>query len=254
MKLLLAAFLLIGGRSAFAQDTLPVFKVVDADGKIIVSWKNNYSLPIASLSIQRSFDSLKNYTTIGSVLNPNIVENGFSDNQAPYNKMYYRIFVGFEGGTYVITQPKRPVKLPPLPQNPEDSVALTLKRFPWQADPLLDSSGIRPGTVIIPGKKEISYPSKRIFTNNSQLVVIHLPDAVIKNYRALFFDEKGKKIFELTKLREEYLILEKMYFMKSGWFNFELYENGELVEKNKILILKDGKINNGDSPRKAGNR
>ena len=86
------------------------------------------------------------------------------------------------------------------------------------------------------------------------MVVIHLPDAVIKNYRALFFDDKGIKIMELVKLKEEYLILEKMYFNKPGWFTFELYENGELVEKNKIQILKDGNINNGDPPRKAGNR
>ena len=254
MKNFLSVLFLLFAANGFAQHTLPKFKVVKAGERIILSWKNNYTLPIASLNIQRSYDSLRNYTTIGSVLNPGNLENGFSDNQAPYDRMYYRLFIGFEGGTYVITSPKRPVKLPPVPVSKEDSISLTLKRFPWQADPLADSAGVKPGTVIIPGKKEITFPSKRIFTNSSHMVVIHLPDAMIKNYRALFFDDKGKKIMELTKLKEEYLILEKVYFMRSGWFTFELYENGELVEKNKIQILKDGNINNGDPPRKAGNR
>ena len=238
----------------FSQDTLPNFRVVNSGGNIIVSWKNNYKLPIATLNIQRSFDSLKNYTTIGSVLTPGSLENGFTDNNPPYNKMYYRIFIGFEGGTYVITEARRPVKLALVATSEEDSATLTLKRFQWQADPLLDSLAVKPGTVILPGKDEISYPSKRIFTNNSQMVVIHLPDAMIKNYRALFFDDKGKKIIELTRLKEEFLILEKVYFMKPGWFTFELYENGELVEKNKLQILKDKKATNGDPRGRGGNR
>lgn len=254
MKKLTLLFFLFTNIACFSQDTLPAFNVVNASEKIIVSWKNNYKLPIASLKIQRSFDSLKNYTTIGSVLNPGGIENGYADNNPPYNKMYYRIFIEFEGGSYVITPVMRPVKIAAAPATKEDSVSVTLKRFQWQADPLLDSLSAKENTVILPGKETITYPSKRIFTNNSQMVVIHLPDAMIKNYRALFFDEKGKKIIELTKLKEEFLILEKMYFWRPGWFTFELYENGELVEKNKIQIVKDKKTTNGDYRGKAGNR
>ncbi len=254
MKKLLLLLLIFSNTAAFSQDTLPDFKVVNTGKSVIVSWKNKYKMPIATLNIQRSFDSLKNYTTIGSVLNASGSENGFTDNDPPYNKMYYRLFIGFEGGSYIITSPKRPVKVVPESVSSEDSATLTLKRFQWQADPMIDSLAVKPGNVIIPGKKEVTYPSKRIFTNNSQMVVIHLPDAIIKNYRALFFDDKGKKIIELTKLKEEFLILEKVYFMRSGWFNFELYENGELIEKNKIQILKDKKISTGDQRGRGGNK
>ena len=55
---------------AQGQKTLPAISVTNINGKIIVSWKNAYTIPLSTLSIQRSYDSLKNYTTIGSVLNP----------------------------------------------------------------------------------------------------------------------------------------------------------------------------------------
>ena len=61
--------------STAAQETLPAITVKNIGGQIVVSWVNNYKAPVANISIQRSFDSLKNYTTIGSVLNPMNIEN-----------------------------------------------------------------------------------------------------------------------------------------------------------------------------------
>ena len=46
-------------------------------------------------------------------------------------------------------------------------------------------------------------------------------------------------LFELTKVNEEYLILEKVNFVHSGWFHFEVFENGKLIERNKFLVSKD---------------
>ena len=53
---------------------------------------------------------------------------------------------------------------------------------------------------------------------------------------------KSQTIFELTKITEDYLIIEKMNFLRSGWFKFEIYENDILLEKNKFNIPKDDKI------------
>jgi hypothetical protein len=61
------------------------------------------------------------------------------------------------------------------------------------------------------------------------------------------------KLFELTNLKEEYLIIEKVNFIRSGWYRFELFESGQLVEKNKFFIPKDGKITNGPE-KKQPNR
>ncbi|MEJ7671227.1 MAG: hypothetical protein WKF59_00505 [Chitinophagaceae bacterium] len=48
-------------------------------------------------------------------------------------------------------------------------------------------------------------------------------------------------IFELNKISEPYLTLEKANFLHAGIFDFELYENAVLVEKHKIYVPKDGK-------------
>src|SRR5438309_917962 len=93
-----------------AQETLPNITVKNLNGVIIVSWKNEYPLPVKTINIQRSYDSLKNYSTIGSVLNPQNRENGFADTKPPYNKMYYRVFISFDGGAYQFSEPARPVK------------------------------------------------------------------------------------------------------------------------------------------------
>ncbi|MEO7563276.1 MAG: hypothetical protein ABIT07_11810 [Ferruginibacter sp.] len=214
-----------------AQEILPNISVKNIGGKIIVSWRNEYAVPAANISIQRSYDSLNNYTTIGSVLNPLNKENGYADENPPYNKMYYRVFIAFEGGSYIITKPVRPVK--DLTNGSDSS---TIQKFPWQVNPFEDAS------IKIPPSTN-AYPSRRAYTTKDNSVMIHLPEAAVKKYSIKFFDEVENLVFELTNLHEEYLIIEKVNFGHSGWFRFELYDAGTLVEKNKILIAKDGRNN-----------
>jgi hypothetical protein len=237
---LLLAILFSATASLFAQEILPGISVKNLSGKIIVSWRNEYNLPVANINIQRSYDSLKNYTTIGSVLNPQNKENGYADATPPYNKMYYRVFVAFEGGSYLITPAVRPVKDTSSGNN-------TTIRFPWQTDPNADPN------LQVPVNPAINFPSKWVYTAKDNNVVLYLPGAISKKYTAVFFDELENKLFELTNLKEEYLIIEKVNFIRSGWYRFELFESGQLVEKNKFFIPKDGKINNGPE-KKQPNR
>ena len=214
----------------FAQDKpLPFIQVKNLNNKIVVSWINDYTKPITALNIQRSYDSLQNYTTIGSVLSPQSRENGFADANFPYNKMYYRVFVSFEGGSYIITASARPVKEFYAADN-----ALS-EKYPWLV------SNKDSGIVFPPSKAEITYPSNTIFTAKDNNIIIHLVNAETKKYSVKFFDETEKFLFELTKLKEEYLIIEKVNFVHTGWFRFELYENGLLIETNKFQILKEVK-------------
>jgi len=236
------------------QDTLPKFTIVGKEKTVIISWKNNYTKPLASISIQRSYDSLRNYSTIGTVLNPQNLENGYADFNPPYNKMYYRIFIAFENGTYSFSVPAKPIaviepEVEPEPiknENPAQSTDSIfapplVKRQVWQAEPMEDQDIKNPGmpSLKIPKENEVSYPSKRVYTSKDQNIIIHIPDAIIKHYTIRFFDDSGKEIFVLKKLREDYLILEKMYFRKSGWFTFEISENEKIIEKNKLFIPKD---------------
>ena len=224
----LLAFFVILSNILFAQEKpLPFIQVKNLNNKIVVSWLNDYTKPITALNIQRSYDSLQNYTTIGSVLSPQSRENGFADANFPYNKMYYRVFVSFEGGSYIITAPARPVK-----ENYTTDNASTDK-YPWLV------SGRDSGIIFPPAKPGITYPSNTIFTAKDNNIIIHLENAATKKYSVKFFDESEKFLFELIKLKEEYLIIEKVNFVHTGWFRFELYENGLLIENNKFQILKD---------------
>ena len=106
--LLFFSLLCFFGSGVLAQDTLPRFSVHSAgNNRVIVGWVNNYPVT-KQISIQRSFDSLKNYKTILSVTDPSAVQNGFADTKAPNDHMFYRLFINLDKGQFFFTQPKRP--------------------------------------------------------------------------------------------------------------------------------------------------
>lgn len=230
-QLLSLTILLSFSAALFAQEQkpLPEITVKNINNKIIVSWINDYTKPIATLSIQRSYDSLKNYTTIGSVLSPQSRENGYADANFPYNKMYYRVFIAFEGGSYAITNSARPVK-----DTSGNSNSIS-EKFPWIADP----NAIAPPEV--PAKPGAPAASTTVFTARDNNVVIHVPDYAGGRYSIKFFDESENMIFEINNIKDEYLILEKVNFKRTGNYRFELYENGVKKETNRFQIVREGR-------------
>ncbi len=92
---------------ASAQETLPKFSAsLKTNGKIIISWRNSYP-SVSQISIQRSIDSLKNFTTLLTVPDASVVENGFVDTKAPNTHLFYRLFIVLDSGKYVFTKSKR---------------------------------------------------------------------------------------------------------------------------------------------------
>ncbi|MDP4148697.1 MAG: hypothetical protein Q8927_15985 [Bacteroidota bacterium] len=93
---------------AKTQDTLPKFSVTARGaGKILVSWHNSFT-SINQISIQRSSDSLKNFTTLLTVPDPKLPENGVVDNKAPDPNSFYRLFIVLDGGSYLFSKSQRP--------------------------------------------------------------------------------------------------------------------------------------------------
>ena len=225
-----AIFLFFAGMlagTAFAQDTLPHISVKDLSGKIIISWKNNYGARVTTINIQRSADSIKNFTTIGSVLEPLNKENGFVDTKASDTKMFYRVFVSFAGGRYLFSTSQRPTK---------DTIAKNnvIGNPPSIEEPVVEE----PVKPVVP---KGYVPSKFVYTGKDNNLTISLPDAASKKYVVKIFDENDNPIFEINKITEPFLIVERANFLHSGWFHFQLLENGELKEKHKFFIAKDGK-------------
>ena len=264
----LASFICLCNES-IAQQKLPAITAKNLNGKIVLSWLNLYKRPISNILIQRSYDSLRNFSTIGTVLNPLNTENGFPDINPPYDKMYYRLNIIFEGGQYEIGPSTRPTKeglaleelnITYIPENTPLTIEKDSSKF-FKEIQQVSIEEIKPtkqknsqpkiitkekpnkvdSMMAMPPKRiiETAYPSNRIFTSRFNTVVIQLPAASTKNYSLKIFDESEKLSIELKKITEDYLILEKVNFLRSGWYRFELYENGEIYEKNKFFIGKD---------------
>jgi len=208
------SFFLILQKISFAQDTLPNISVTQRSNKVLISWTNPFT-SLTTINIQRSYDSLKNFTTIGSVLNIRAKSNGFVDAKEFKPPQYYRLFIAFEGGNYIFTKSHRPG---------------------------IDTSKIV--TDILEFQQPVKtwfVPSKMVYTGRDNNVIIDLPDVEKKKYSVKFFEEDGSLIFELKKITKSWLTLDKVNFLHAGLFNFEIYSNDALVEKHKIYIPKDGK-------------
>jgi hypothetical protein len=87
--------------------------------------------------------------------------------------------------------------------------------------------------------KEVFRASKYVFTEKEGRVKISLPDAMSKKYSVKFYEEDSTLLFEIKKVSEPILMLDKSNFVHAGWFRFELYEDGHLKEKQKLYIPKD---------------
>lgn len=213
LKNLLLLFLCFSAALAQGQDTLPKLSVKNISNNILVSWTNPYT-SLTTINIQRSFDSTRNFTTIGSVLNVFNKTNGFVDAKPPYDKMFYRVFLSFEGGSYIFSQTYRPVL--------DTSRTLTI-----------NDKQVAVNTWFI--------PSRRVYTGKDNNVVVALPDAATKKYSIKFYEENGTPVFEIAKIVESFLTIEKVNFLHAGLFIFEIYEGELLIEKHKFYIPKDGK-------------
>lgn len=240
-KLILFIFLctITGNLHVQAQDTLPKFSVKNIGAnRIVIGWKNTFET-ITQINIQRSFDSLKNFKTILSVTDPSTPENGYVDTKASNDHMFYRLYIQLDKGAYIFSDAKRPVW---------DTAAANIRKI---AKASTDSPLIMPvigtdSSFTIPGldnknkpKADLFIPSKNVYTLKDGDVRISLPGDADKKYSIKFFTNDGELLFELKDLKEKSFKLDKANLYRSGWFKFELYENGELLEKNKFFLPKE---------------
>lgn len=193
--------------SAGAQDTLPRFSATArGTGKILVSWHNPYP-GITQISIQRSIDSLKNFTTLLTVPDPRLPENGAMDTKAPHPNFYYRLFVVMEDGKYFFTPSHRPHSDPGQP--PAVAASVNDKADPEEPTSKMESTRVQ---VLNPaagkGQPRISTPSsirgglpeieveKTVFIRKGDSVIGQIPGSKIRAYRdSLLHKTKDTLVF-----------------------------------------------------------
>ena len=251
---------------AFAQqkDTLPNFSVHTlTKNKNQISWTNPHP-DCNQLVVQRSYDSVKFFTSIFSAQSPELAKNGFVDNQfTPGVKVYYRIFYVLQGGKCFFTASKSSDNLPPMAETTKnDETVIMYRIFNKERDSLLymleskdyryfkDSiSANTKDTLSIIAENDIVLkryipktvwkPSVFVFTNNKGYVTIALPHTKAHEYSIKFFNENNELLFQMNDIKETYLVVDKSNFLRAGWFYFELYEDHDLKEKNKFYIEKE---------------
>jgi len=205
---------------SFGQETLPKITVTQLGKRVLVSWNNPFT-NVSNINVQRSADSLKNFKTIGSLLNVGPGINGFTDpKEFIPTTQYYRLFISFQGGSYIFTHSQRPG-------------LDTLNNIPQIETPVV--------TGISENPKNLFVPSPHVFTGKDNNIIISLPNASHQKYSIKFFQEDGTFLFEIKKIKENYLTLDKANFLHSGLFIFELYDNRIIIERHKFFIPKDGK-------------
>ena len=226
-----------------AQDTLPNFSVRNAgNNRIIIGWSNNFE-NIKQISIQRSFDSLKNYKTILTVPDPTTPQNGFADTKATNDHMFYRIYIMLDKGMYVFSNAKRPVKdttTMVITVTPAGDTLVTSKPFVVNLDKFPGTDSITAPNPITKTRPTGFIPSLHVFTSRDGYVRINLPDdEKVKKYSIKFFKADDTFLFELKEVKEKEFKIDKANFYAAGWFKFELYEDGKLIEKHRFYLEKD---------------
>lgn len=260
------------GLTLQAQDTLPSFSAVNRNGKVILSWINSYPV-IKQLSIQRSSDSLKGFKTILTLPDPSSVTNGFLDNNSPNDSSYYKLYILLEGGKYIFSKSQKPHPYqPPVVkrQNQQPKPAeQPASSVPAPGGSQVSGGAPSPGSnntavtnatdrtyqvqtaLASPAKKKSDTritdsvnavrpatftPSGFVFTNADGNVTIVIPPGKIADFKIKFYESNGNVLFQIERIKEHHFTIDKSNFFHSGWFSFELIEDGILKEKNKVWI------------------
>lgn len=220
-----------------------------------ISWNNPYRNAV-QLAVQRSADSLQNFRTILSAKNPELEENGFTDHTAPHSgNVFYRVFVTLEGGGFFFTPVAKPQAaaatlpkaLPQAANVPQKESSETKKKvstikkaalsIPKPTTAAIKKDSILPPKIVVPESPFLNKkPSRYVYTDARGLLVIALPKATVNRYKLVIYESDGSVLFTIEQIREPELIVEKVNFLHTGWFNFELFENGLLLEQNRFYI------------------
>jgi hypothetical protein len=261
----------------FCQDTLPRFSLTERGDRVTISWTNPYQTLI-QLNVQRSYDSLRNFSTVFSAPSPELPQNGYTDVKPAINKIYYRIFYVLQGGSYFFSKSQRAgtataatgvvskdlVNSRDLVNSnidkliPGDQRVITVKikdvifkqlsvnAFRNFRDSILHLTrdtlySINDSLVGLNPylMREAFKPSQYIYVSRDGYINVSLPAINERKYSLKFFEEDGTSLFEIHNVKESPLVLDKASFIHSGWFVFELYEDNKLKEKNKFYVPKD---------------
>jgi hypothetical protein len=247
------AVLLFISASAVAQPVLPDIAGATNKGINVISWTSQYE-GIKSIAVQRSSDSVYNYSTVGYVKNLKKGPQAFIDGHPLPGNNWYKLYIVFNSDlTWYSNRFKLYVDSATLMNKgvlpPNDSLQKLAAKIK------IDTSGkVAPGAssdslqnivnkliVSIPDPGEINaytyIRSQYVFTNPfTGHINMELPDPRTHLYSISFFDDKNRRIIDIPRILESSVILDKRNFQRKGLYKFELLKDNEKMETGYITV------------------
>ncbi|PSL29894.1 hypothetical protein [Chitinophaga ginsengisoli] len=229
---------LVKAQTTITPPVFPNFSALIKTGKIQLEMLSGFR-DVKFIGVQRSLDSVLNFSTIGLVASPNDLRIGYQDVKPLPGSNYYRLFIQFNNGRYFYSN-----IILAIPDSTIDGSKKLQLADVKEAIAAAKEAGVNTNPTATtkeknaPPKEEkiVWHPSNYVYTTADGNVNIKLPDAPEKKYSVKFFEPDGSFLFEIDEVKEPFLILEKAIFLHSGWFNFEIDLNGKPYEKWNLFI------------------
>jgi hypothetical protein len=213
----------------FAQPTLPDIAVITQGGINILSFTNPYESGIKSIAVERSNDSVLNFTNIGYVASVKKGAASFVDAHPMVGKNWYRLQIVFSSGMEWISN---------LGSIEVDSSAIANRKPLPPSDSLQKLINATGNTAVINEIKTVELPkSQYVFTNPfTGNINIEIQDALKETYQLFFYDQNDKEVLRIQRINDKIVILDKRNFQTTGIFKFKLLKNKEDFDKGYVTI------------------
>lgn len=210
-----------------AQPTLPNIECVQEGSTVRLMWTCQYE-GVKGIVVNRSYDSLKNYSQIGTVAN---VEKGiqtFVDERPLAGRSFYKVVVIFRSGL---------------------NWSSNHCGFMMNGSIINDTAGEMKGEAVVPRIKfKLTIPEPdpdAVYTdpihvrNNKTTghLDVRLPTDHSMHYWSLvFYDQKKQAVLSIPLVKARNVVIDKRNFRRRGVYKFELRRDGVVFEWGYVTV------------------
>lgn len=211
-----------------AQDALPVLKIETLNAENLISWNNQYN-GVKSIIIQRSADSVFNYTAIGFMAKPAVGFATYKDESPLSGKNFYRLLLVFQSDLEWYSNTYKVVM---------DSSVIAASRLGKINRVSNTNNNNYSNTGNATTYTDFYYePSTQVYTNPyTGHITISLPDAKEKRYAIKFFNPQKEEVLAVSRITNTNIVLDKYNFNARGTYSFQLLEAGVVVETGYVTL------------------
>jgi len=209
-----------------AQPDLPNVAQLSRNGVNVLSWINPYNLNTKEVWVERSQIMDTGYVKIGKVDDIQTSTQYYIDNKPLQGDNYYRVVVVFKAGQEWRSNEVLIVNNFTLPEGQIISND-SLKHLVKDLGVVTDLPVQQPNYTVSP------YVYINPYNGN---VNIELEDALEEWYTIKFYDDKNKELFEIPRVNDVFVILDKRNFQQYGVYKFKITKNDASFAEGYITI------------------